>query len=51
MIFNMLGFTAYPAQTGNKQQVTLRIDQAVLAFFKERGKGYQKLINAICNMV
>lgn len=32
---------------GNKQQVTLRIDQDVLAFFKERGKGYQKLINAI----
>lgn len=30
-----------------KQQVTLRIDADVLAWFKSRGKGYQSLINAL----
>ncbi len=32
--------------SGNKQQVTLRLDADVLAFFKETGKRYQSRINA-----
>ncbi len=31
----------------NKQQITLRIDQDVLDFFKEQGKGYQTKINQL----
>jgi uncharacterized protein (DUF4415 family) len=31
---------------GNKQQITLRIDAEVLAFFKSTGKRYQSRINA-----
>ena len=30
-----------------KQQVTLRIDSDVLNWFKEKGKGYQTMINAV----
>lgn len=30
-----------------KQQVTLRIDSDVLKWFKEKGKGYQTMINAV----
>ena len=32
---------------GPKQQVTLRIDSDILAWFKEMGKGYQTMINAV----
>jgi uncharacterized protein (DUF4415 family) len=32
---------------GHKQQITLRIDPDVLAFFKRHGKGYQTTINAV----
>lgn len=28
-----------------KQQITLRIDADVIAFFKQQGKGYQRLMN------
>lgn len=28
-----------------KQQITLRVDSDVIAFFKEQGKGYQRLMN------
>jgi uncharacterized protein (DUF4415 family) len=28
-----------------KQQITLRVDEDVIAFFKEQGKGYQRLMN------
>lgn len=31
----------------NKAQVTLRIDQDVLDWFREQGKGYQTKINAL----
>ena len=31
----------------NKQQVTLRLDRDVLAFFKKTGKGYQTRLNAV----
>jgi uncharacterized protein (DUF4415 family) len=31
----------------NKKQITLRIDQDVLDFFKEQGKGYQTKINQL----
>ena len=30
-----------------KQQITLRLDPDVLAFFRKRGRGYQTAINAI----
>lgn len=30
-----------------KQQITLRVDADVLAWFKRRGKGYQSHINAL----
>ncbi|HEV2992043.1 MAG TPA: BrnA antitoxin family protein [Candidatus Angelobacter sp.] len=30
---------------GPKQQITLRVDQDVIKFFKEQGKGYQRLMN------
>jgi uncharacterized protein (DUF4415 family) len=33
--------------TPRKQQVTLRVDADVLAWFKGRGKGYQSHINAL----
>jgi uncharacterized protein (DUF4415 family) len=33
--------------TENKTQVTLRLDQEVLAFFKEQGPRYQIRINAV----
>jgi uncharacterized protein (DUF4415 family) len=32
---------------GRKQQVTLRLDPDVLAFFREQGPGYQRRINAV----
>jgi uncharacterized protein (DUF4415 family) len=32
---------------GNKQQVTLRIDSDVLAFFKSSGQRYQTRINSV----
>jgi len=32
---------------GHKQQITLRLDPDVLAFFKAQGKGYQTAINAV----
>jgi len=32
---------------GPKQQVTLRIDSDILAWFKDKGKGYQSMINAV----
>lgn len=32
---------------GHKQQITLRLDPDVLAFFKAQGKGYQTTINAV----
>jgi uncharacterized protein (DUF4415 family) len=28
-----------------KQQITLRVDSDVIAFFKKQGKGYQRLMN------
>jgi uncharacterized protein (DUF4415 family) len=28
-----------------KQQITLRVDSDVVAFFKQQGKGYQRLMN------
>ena len=31
---------------GNKQQITLRLDAEVLAFFRDTGKRYQSRINA-----
>lgn len=30
-----------------KQQITLRIDQDVITFFKEEGRGYQTKINQL----
>ena len=33
-----------------KDSITLRIDHDVLEFFKNQGKGYQTLINAILKM-
>src|SRR5205809_640828 len=30
---------------GPKQQITLRVDQDVIRFFKTQGKGYQRLMN------
>ncbi len=32
---------------GRKQQITLRLDPDVLAFFRRTGKGYQTTINAV----
>lgn len=32
---------------GHKQQITLRLDPDVLAFFRKHGKGYQTTINAV----
>jgi uncharacterized protein (DUF4415 family) len=31
--------------SGPKQQITLRVDQDVIEFFKSQGKGYQRLMN------
>ncbi|HEV3041863.1 MAG TPA: BrnA antitoxin family protein [Candidatus Angelobacter sp.] len=31
--------------SGPKQQITLRVDQDVIKFFKTQGKGYQRLMN------
>jgi uncharacterized protein (DUF4415 family) len=31
--------------SGAKQQITLRVDQDVIEFFKSQGKGYQRLMN------
>lgn len=36
-----------PARVEPKAQVTLRIDQDVLDYFKEGGKGYQTRINEV----
>src|SRR5947207_7905996 len=30
---------------GPKQQITLRVDQDVIKFYKTQGKGYQRLMN------
>jgi uncharacterized protein (DUF4415 family) len=30
-----------------KQQITLRVDQDVIAWFKHQGKGYQSAMNAV----
>jgi uncharacterized protein (DUF4415 family) len=32
---------------GNKKQITLRLDQDILEFFKGQGKGYQRNINTV----
>ncbi len=32
---------------GTKQQITLRVDPDVLAFFRNQGKRYQTTINAV----
>jgi len=32
---------------GTKQQITLRLDPDILAFFRRHGKGYQTTINAV----
>ncbi|MFP5212564.1 MAG: BrnA antitoxin family protein [Acidobacteriota bacterium] len=32
---------------GHKRQITLRLDQDVLDFYKEQGKGYQTIINSV----
>ena len=32
---------------GPKQQITLRLDPQVLAYFRRRGRGYQTAINAV----
>ncbi len=32
---------------GNKQQITLRLDQDVLDFYRRQGKGYQTTINSV----
>jgi len=32
---------------GPKQQITLRLDPDVLAFFRKHGRGYQTTINAV----
>ena len=31
--------------SGIKEQITLRVDQDVIEFFKSQGKGYQRLMN------
>jgi uncharacterized protein (DUF4415 family) len=36
-----------PVGSGTKQQVTLRIDSDVLAFYKSKGDGWQTFINAV----
>jgi len=33
--------------SGNKQQITLRLDAEVLSFFKKTGERYQSRINAV----
>ncbi len=33
--------------SGHKQQITLRLDPDVLAFFRKHGKGYETTINAV----
>ncbi len=33
--------------SGNKQQITLRLDPDVLGYFKGQGKGYQTAINDV----
>ena len=38
---------AHVRWSGNKKQVTLRIDPDVIEFFKKQGKGYQSMINAV----
>lgn len=36
-----------PLGSGNKEQVTLRIDSDTLAFYKSKGQGWQTLINML----
>jgi len=31
--------------SGAKRQITLRVDEDVISFFKQQGKGYQRLMN------
>jgi uncharacterized protein (DUF4415 family) len=40
-------FTEAVLWQGNKKQITLRLDPDVLEFFKQQGKGYQKIINSV----
>ncbi len=35
-----------PPKENPKKQITLRLDQDILTFFKKQGKGYQSRINA-----
>ncbi len=42
-----LGFPGLPPIPERKQQITLRIDEDVLDWFKATGKGYQTRINAV----
>jgi len=39
-----------PTSGGKQQQVTLRLDSDVLAWFKAQGRGYQTKINALLRM-
>ncbi len=42
-----LAFPGLPSIPERKQQITLRIDEDVLDWFKATGKGYQTRINAV----
>ena len=37
----------FPLPRENKQQVTVRLDPEVLAYFKAQGRGWQTRINAV----
>ena len=38
---------AVPHQPKNKKRISIRIDNEILEFFKENGKGYQTHMNAV----
>ena len=38
---------ALASETKNKQLVSIRYDKDVIAFFKAKGKGYQRLMNKV----
>ena len=38
---------ALASETKNKQLVSIRYDKDVVAFFKAKGKGYQRLMNTV----
>jgi uncharacterized protein (DUF4415 family) len=42
-----IDFSSFEMFTKEKKQVTLRIDNDVLDFFKKMGKGYQTKINQV----